>query len=58
MERGLKRMKRYHFLVYLNGEPEGIDVAVDARTEREARERITAFYDNVDDVLLMKVEKL
>ena len=58
MERGLKRMKRYHFLVYLNGEPEGIDVAVDARTEREARERVKVFYGQVDDLLLMKVEKV
>jgi len=51
-------MRRYHFLVYLDGNPDGVSVAVDARTEREARERIEAFYDNVDDVLLMKVEKL
>lgn len=51
-------MRRYHFLVYRNGCADGVAVAAEAKTEREARERIKAFYGNVDDILLMKVEKL
>ena len=51
-------MRRYHFLVYCNVCADGVPVAADAKTEREARERIKAFYGNVDDLLLLKVEKL
>ncbi len=50
--------RRYHFLVYLCGNPDGLPVAAEANTEQEARERIKAFYGDFDDILLMKVEKL
>ena len=45
-------------MIYLDGCTEVVSVAVDAMTEREARERIKAFYGDVDDLLLMKVERL
>lgn len=51
-------MRRYHFLVYCNGCADGVAVAAEAKTEKEARERIKAFYGEIDDILLMKVEKL
>ena len=50
-------MTRFIFRIYQNGDPDGSNIWVDARTEEEARREVEHEYWGIDELILIRTEK-
>ena len=51
-------MTRFYFRIYQNGDPDGDNIWVDAMTESEARREVEHEYWGIDNLILLRTEKL
>jgi len=54
----IKTMTRFYFRIYQNGDPDGDNIWVDAMTESEARREVEHEYWGIDNLILLRTEKL